>query len=57
VIIHSKVGDRVAAGQPLFTIYANDAQRMAEARASLLQAHRWSESQVPPLPLFYGLVR
>jgi pyrimidine-nucleoside phosphorylase len=56
VVVHSKVGDWVDVGQPLFTIHANDAQRLSEARVSLLQAHQWSESQVPPLPLFYGLV-
>ena len=46
VVIHHKVGDRVAAGEPLFTILANDPARLEEARASLLEAHTWSDQPV-----------
>ena len=54
-ILH-KVGDRVEAGQPLFVVHANQAERLAEARRRLLQAHQWSDDRVEPLPLFYGVV-
>ncbi|HTX90449.1 MAG TPA: thymidine phosphorylase [Anaerolineales bacterium] len=52
-VIHHKVGDRVQRGQPLFTIHANDPQKLAEARQSLQDAFLWSEKPVPALPLFY----
>ncbi|MFQ5616419.1 MAG: pyrimidine-nucleoside phosphorylase, partial [Anaerolineales bacterium] len=56
IIIHHKVGEHVEQDQPLFTIHANDSQRLEEARARLLQAHTWSEQPVERLPLFYGVV-
>lgn len=52
-IIHKKVGDPVQQGEPLFTIHANDAAKLAEARAVVLAAHSFSDTEVPPLPLFY----
>lgn len=55
VILH-KVGEWVQAGQPLFTIHANDAQKLAAARERLLAAHQWSDTPVEPLPLFYAVV-
>lgn len=54
-ILH-KVGDRVAAGDPLFIIHANDPQKLDAARERLEQAHSWSDRPVEPLPLFYGVV-
>ncbi len=53
ILVHHKVGDRVEAGEPLFTIHANDPVRLAAAEARLLQAVRWSDTPVAPLPLFY----
>ncbi len=53
-IIHRKVGDLVKEGEPLYTIYANDAIKQAAARENLKAAYQWSEKQVPPLPLFYN---
>lgn len=55
-IIHHKVGDYVKAGQPLFAVHANNAEKLAQARERLLQAHQWSDTPVEPLPLFYGVV-
>ncbi len=57
IIVHHKVGDRVEAGEPLFTIHANHEKPAAEVRQSLLDAHRWSDVPVPALPLFYDAVR
>jgi pyrimidine-nucleoside phosphorylase len=52
-VIHHKVGDFVERGQPLFTIYANDAGKQAETRRAVLAAFAWSETPVAPLPLFH----
>ncbi len=57
VVVHHKVGDRVALGEPLFTLHANDEDRLAEARQSILSAHVFSDAPVLPLPLFYGVVK
>ena len=52
-IIHTKVGDKVEKGDPLFTIHANDEEKLAEAREAVLAAHSFSDEVVEPLPLFY----
>ena len=56
IIVHHKVGDRLEMGDPLFTIYASDASRMAAARQRLQAAIEWSDTACEPLPLFYGVV-
>jgi pyrimidine-nucleoside phosphorylase len=53
IVIHHKVGDRVEKGEPLFTIHAQDDEKLNAARERLLAAYRWSEEPCPPLPLFY----
>jgi pyrimidine-nucleoside phosphorylase len=52
-IIHHKVGDQVEKGDLLFTIHANDQEKLAEARDAVLSAHAFSEEPVERLPLFY----
>lgn len=52
-IIHRKVGERVEKGEPLFTIYANDATKQAQVLEGLRAAFGWSDSPVASLPLFY----
>ena len=52
-MIHHKGGDRVEAGQPLFTIHANNAAIKPEVQARVAAAHIISDVPVPPLPLFY----
>jgi len=56
VIIHHKVGDWIRAGEKLFTLYANEPVKSAEARKDILDAHQWSDLPIDPLPLFYGVV-
>jgi len=56
IVVHHKVGDRVGKGEPLFTIHANSAERLAEARAQVLAAHRFSRDKVKRLPLFYKTI-
>ncbi len=55
-VFHHKVGDRVEAGEPLFTIHANDPEKLAEARRRILAAYEWQEQSCNPLPLFYGVI-
>ena len=52
-LIHHKVGDRLEKGDPLFTIYANDRDKLAEAREAISSAHTFSAEPVERLPLFY----
>jgi pyrimidine-nucleoside phosphorylase len=52
-IIHRKVGERVEAGQPLFTIHANNAAVKPEVQARVFAVHIISDDPIPPLPLFY----
>ncbi len=52
-VIHKKVGDQVQMGEALFTIHANDESKLAEARDAVLAAHSFSDTVIPPLPLFY----
>ena len=53
--VHRKVGDRVAGGEPLFTIHAQDETSLSKAADRLLAACRWSQEPVEPLPLFYEI--
>ncbi|HAV76297.1 MAG TPA: thymidine phosphorylase [Anaerolineae bacterium] len=53
ILIHKKVGDQVKEGDPLFTIHANDKDKMTEAVSTVLSAHSFSDDHVMPLPLFY----
>ena len=56
LIAHRKVGDAVSAGEPLFTVHANDEVKLASAEKRLLGAVEWSDAPVNSLPLFYGVV-
>ncbi len=57
LVIHHKVGDRVKQGEPLFTVHANDAGKLAAAKARVLAAHTFSARSVKPLPLFYQTLK
>jgi pyrimidine-nucleoside phosphorylase len=52
-LIHHKVGDQVQRGEPLFTIHADDKEKLEDARAAVLSAHAFSTEPVERLPLFY----
>jgi thymidine phosphorylase len=53
-IIQHKVGDHVKAGEPLFTIHANDGGKLSDAREAVLAAHLFSDHATEKLPLFYN---
>ncbi len=56
IVVHKKVGDPIAAGEPVLTIHANDEARLAEARALLTQAVQVSAQPVAALPHFHGVL-
>lgn len=56
VYTHCKVGDFVDAGTLLFTIHAEDEQKINEVKDQLLSSIRFSASPVEPLPLFYDVI-
>jgi pyrimidine-nucleoside phosphorylase len=56
IVVEHKVGDYVQAGDLLFTIYANDEEKLEMAVQNMLTAHHWSNEPVKPLPLYYGTV-
>jgi pyrimidine-nucleoside phosphorylase len=53
VITHCRVGDAVSEETVLFTLHGNDPGKIAAARQRLSSAVTFSETSVPPLPLFY----
>lgn len=53
IVFHKKVGDTIAAGEPLYTIHARDDESFAIAAKRLVQAVLISDEGVPGLPLFY----
>jgi pyrimidine-nucleoside phosphorylase len=55
--IFHKVGDRVEEGEPLFTVHANNDDKLAHASTRVFSAYTWSDEPVEPLPLFYGIIR
>ncbi|MBE9524606.1 MAG: thymidine phosphorylase [Chloroflexi bacterium] len=57
IVVHNKVGEKIKLGQPLYTIHANDLDKLANARDRVMDAHSWSDQPVEPLPLFYGVIR
>jgi len=51
-----KVCQKVETGQPLFVVHARDAADLVEAKIHLRDAVKIADTEVPPLPLFYGLI-
>lgn len=56
LLLHVKVADRIEAGQPLFTIHANEQTKADAAEERLRRAITIGDEAVKPLPLFYGTV-
>jgi len=57
ILVHRKVGERVEAGDAVFTIYGNSKVKLKAAHSRCLSALKVSSSPVEPLPLFYGIIR
>ena len=50
IICHAKAGQTLAAGEPLFTVHANDRAHLEAARQRLLAAVIWSDTAVAAPP-------
>ncbi len=62
VVLHKKVGDLVAPGESLLTIHAHRVEstaavKMAQARAMLLDAFRWSDTPPKPPPHVHKMIQ
>ena len=56
ILVHSKVGDPVEKGQPIFTIHANSEAKAERAAANLIQAISIQDGPRDRYPQFYGLI-
>lgn len=56
IVVHRKVGDKLAVGDPLFTIHADQRDRLQAAVERVGAAFGFSEQPVPRLPLFYATI-
>ncbi len=56
ILIHRKVGEYVLAGEPLFTIHANQKEKLEQAKLSVFNGFELQEGPCDPLPLFYEIV-
>jgi pyrimidine-nucleoside phosphorylase len=56
ILVEVKVGDKIQAGQPIFTILANSQDRLAQTESNLRQAFELSEKPIEPLPLFFDAI-
>ncbi len=54
LILRTKVGSQLQAGEPIGEIHANDPAKLTQARAEVLAAITWTDEAVRPLPHFYG---
>ena len=57
LVIHKKVGDRVEAGDLLFTIHAKNSASIKTIRSKVMKAIKLSNIPVEPLPLFYNVIQ
>jgi pyrimidine-nucleoside phosphorylase len=56
ILLKKKVGDQVAAGEPLVELHVNDESRLADVQERVLAAYRIGAGPAKPHPLLYGLV-
>ncbi len=56
IMVHIKVGMQLAAGEPVFTIHANNRAGLEAARERLLAAVTWSDAPVATPPHLLGII-
>ncbi len=56
VVLHKKIGDRVARGDSLATIHARSKEDAERAEETLLKGYTWQQDPVEPPPLLYDIV-
>ncbi len=54
--VHAKLGISLQAGQPIFTLFSEDATLLDEPCRMLLDTLRFSDSPVPPVPLVHEVI-
>jgi pyrimidine-nucleoside phosphorylase len=52
-----EVGDQVNKGDDLFVLHAASEEAFEDIEQQVLDAHKWSEEHVDPLPLVYAIIR
>jgi pyrimidine-nucleoside phosphorylase/thymidine phosphorylase len=57
IVLHRKVGDRVAAGEPLCTVHSNSETRAARAIKLLLESYQFADAPVHTKPLVHRVIR
>lgn len=57
IMVHKKVGDTLTKGEPTFTIHANDAAKLDQAKARLTGSVVVSQTPTAPLPMFYNIIQ
>ena len=57
VVFRHKIGARVARGEPLFTLHANDRAKFDAAKARLLAAYTFSPHAPVPLKLIHKVIK
>ena len=56
IVVHQKVGSRINTGDPLFTIHANNTEKVAAATEEALAGIEIKAEKVSELPLHYDVV-
>jgi pyrimidine-nucleoside phosphorylase len=56
VVVKHKIGDYVKTGDLLFSIHANNEEKLESGSHKVLAAHQWSVEPVKPLPHYYGTI-
>ncbi len=57
IVFKRKVGARVAHGEPLLTLHANDQLKFYAAQARLLAAYEFSDAEPTPSPLIHRIIK
>ena len=56
IVVHQKVGSRINTGDPLFTIHANNTEKVVAATEEALAGIEIKAEKVSELPLHYDVV-
>jgi pyrimidine-nucleoside phosphorylase len=56
VVVHRKVGDKVKLGDVMFTVHANDEDKLTRAKELLAKAPVYRPREQQPLPTFYDTI-
>ena len=56
IVVHQKVGSRINTGDPLFTIHANNLEKVSPAQEEALAGIYITVEKSPTLPLHYDFI-